>query len=571
MSPAELRRFLRQRVLTLEAFGEPNACAVCGPHAFHLARQAGLDVVARIPRSEFHDDISATWGAFLRQTATHGLARKNPQYSARSRFNSAQYIALVLLIAVIAAIASALPLHTLIRGVAFFSAIFFLSLIAVKLLALLPGGARIHHGSDDVADDDVPEYSVLVPLYHETRILPRLLEALSNLDYPSEKLDVKIIVEEHDIRMRKALSAYVMPHWLEVIVVPDGKPRTKPRALNYALQFARGSLVTVYDAEDVPDPGQLLKSAAVFAQSNPRLACLQAMLVPANERKSWLVRQFEIEYATLFGKIMPALAGLNLPMALGGTSNHFRADVLRRIGGWDSFNVTEDADIGLRLAREGWSTGMIASHTDEEACRDYAAWRRQRARWLKGFLQTWLVHMRTPARTVRDLGWAGLWILTASTIGVFVSALLHPALILMTALDLVLSPPAQGIVETALHSLYFAVLVSGYGVSIVLSALAMRKRALRFRWLTLMSTPVYWLLMCPAASQALWEFITNPHGWNKTEHGLSKLAPSMPAIGRSSAFLHERQQQHGAEEEQGKQEEDIGNRKRQRLAANQAS
>jgi glycosyltransferase XagB len=571
MALPQLRRLLRQRILTLEVFGEPQACVVCGRHAFEAARQAGFNIAARIPLSEFHFLIRSIWGGALQRTATHGLARKAPQYSARSRFSIAQAVAGVLLVAIMAVFMSFVSLHAVILVMRFLGAVFFLSLIAVKLLALLPRTLRVYHAVTELADEDLPEYSVLVPLYREVSVLPQLLSALAELDYPSDKLDVKIVVEEYDVPMRNALRAYAMPEWLEVIVVPDGKPRTKPRALDYALQFARGGLVTIYDAEDIPDPGQLRECAAVFAQASPRLACLQASLVPANEKKNWLIRQFEIEYATLFGRIMPALAGLGLPLALGGTSNHFRADALRRIGGWDAFNVTEDADIGLRLAREGWSTSLIASHTSEEACVDYASWRRQRARWLKGFLQTWLVHMRNPAQTVRDLGWTGLWVITASTIGVFLSALLHPVLILMTAVDLMAPPISNGIGETALQSLYFAVFVLGYGVSISVSALAMGNRKMELRWLNLMSMPLYWLLMWPAAVQALWEFAVKPHHWNKTEHGKSRLVPSMPAASRtSSALLHHRQQQQDTKEEESQQNEDVGDGKRQRLPAHEA-
>ncbi len=469
-----------------------------------------------------------------------------------------------LLFGVTLAIAVFCSLHAFIFGARLIGAVFFLSLIAVKLLALLPRTGHVYRDAVAVPDEDLPEYSVLVPLYREVRVLPRLLSALSSLDYPRDRLDVKIVVEEHDAPMRNALRAYAMPDWLEVIVVPDGKPRTKPRALNYALQFARGRLVTIYDAEDVPAPSQLRECVAVFAQASPRLACLQAILVPANEKKNWLIRQFEIEYATLFGKIMPALAGIGLPLALGGTSNHFRVAALRRVGGWDAFNVTEDADIGIRLAREGWSTGMIASHTFEEGCADYAGWRRQRARWLKGFLQTWLVHMRHPATIVRDIGWAGLWILTASTFGVFLSALLHPMLILMTALDLMSLPAAGGIGDTALQSLHLAVFALGYGVSIALSALATKNERLKTYWLCVIGMPFYWLLMWPAAVQALWEFVVAPHHWNKTEHGRSRLVTSVSA---ASAFFHDGQQQQDAEEEHGQQEEDIGDGERQCLAA----
>jgi glycosyltransferase XagB len=569
MSFSQLLGFLRHRILRLEESGEPHACVVCSEKACHLAREKGFDVVARISPSEFHRDIRKTWGSALKKSATNNLARKK---SARQRFTRGQLGFALIFVLLLAAVIGLLPLGTFMLGARLLAALFFLSLISVKLLALLPRTRHVHGASQELDDEDLPEYSVLVPLYREVRVLPRLLRALSDLDYPCDKLDVKIIVEEHDAGMRDALRLALRGSttrdWLEVIVVPDGNPRTKPRALNYALQFSRGQLVTIYDAEDIPEPGQLRKCAEVFAKADPGLACLQASLVPANKDKNWLIRQFEIEYATLFGRIMPALAGLGLPLALGGTSNHFRADVLRSAGGWDAFNVTEDADVGMRLARQGWATGMIDSNTFEEACVDYASWRRQRARWFKGFIQTWLVHTRHPLRAISEIGWTGLWVLTASTLGVFLSALLHPFLIAMAVVDFAVHPERTGAFEIAMHGLYWAVFILGYGISITLSAFAIRRRGIKRPWLNLMSMPLYWLLMWPPAVQALWEFAIKPHHWNKTEHGKSRLLLLMPAASahRSGALLHQGQKQQNAEEKEGEQQEDIGNGQRQSLA-----
>ncbi len=158
--------------------------------------------------------------------------------------------------------------------------------------------------------------------------------------------------------MRRALRKHDLPPHFEVIVVPQGSPQTKPRALNYALQFCRGSLLTIYDAEDIPEPNQLREVARKFSGAGEKLACLQAQLSFYNPNENWLTRQFTAEYATLFGLILPALAAHNLPLPLGGTSNHFRTRNLRQIGGWDPYNVTEDADLGLRLARLGYRTGV---------------------------------------------------------------------------------------------------------------------------------------------------------------------------------------------------------------------
>jgi cellulose synthase/poly-beta-1,6-N-acetylglucosamine synthase-like glycosyltransferase len=234
-------------------------------------------------------------------------------------------------------------------------------------------------------------------------------------------------------------------------------------------------------------------------------------------------RQFTIEYATLFGLILPALAARSLPLTLGGTSNHFRTCILRKIGGWDAHNVTEDADLGLRLARLGFRTGVVESLTYEEANTQLVNWLGQRARWLKGFMQTWLVHMRNPVRTGRELGPSGFWILQALTAGIFFSALFHPFLIALTVWALIVNPPHVSVATMLLAGLNLEVFVLGYGVAMLAGAKALRLRGLKGWWFTIATMPFYWLLMAIAAWMALWQFIFTPFRWNKTEHGLSKL------------------------------------------------
>jgi cellulose synthase/poly-beta-1,6-N-acetylglucosamine synthase-like glycosyltransferase len=305
-------------------------------------------------------------------------------------------------------------------------------------------------------------------------------------------------------------------------VVPQGSPRTKPKALNYALQFCRGRLLTIYDAEDVPEPNQLRTVALEFSRADEKLACLQAQLTFYNPNENWLTRQFTAEYATLFGLMLPALASFDLPLPLGGTSNHFRTSILRKIGGWDPYNVTEDADLGVRLARLGFRTGVIESLTYEEANTQLVNWLRQRARWIKGFMQTWLVHMRNPVRTASELGATGFWTLQSFTAGVFLSALFHPFLIAITIWLFIVNPPHASLPATALAGLNLEVFVLGYGVAMLAGIKALRRQGKKGGWFTVATMPVYWLLISIAAWLALWQFIFSPFQWNKTEHGLSK-------------------------------------------------
>jgi glycosyltransferase XagB len=324
--------------------------------------------------------------------------------------------------------------------------------------------------------------------------------------------------------MQAAVARLALPPQFEIIVVPAGRPQTKPRALCYALPFCRGDLLTIYDAEDIPEPDQLEKAARAFANAGPELACLQAQLTFFNPNENWLTRQFTAEYAMLFGRLLPALADHRLPLPLGGTSNHFRTAALRAVGAWDPFNVTEDADLGLRLSRHGYETGTLDSLTYEEANTRLPNWMRQRARWLKGFLATWLVHMRDPIRLMRELGPAGFWIAQAMTIGVFASALLHPICLAATIVLAMAYPglPEQaGLVLVAIAGLNLLVFVAGYGLAIYLTRDALRRRGI-FGWRgTLATMPVYWLLASGAAWLALWQFMVAPFHWNKTVHGLS--------------------------------------------------
>ena len=253
-------------------------------------------------------------------------------------------------------------------------------------------------------DKDLPVYTIVAPLYRETEVARKLLAALERLDYPRAKLDVKFVVEADDPQTRLALEACDLPVWCEIIVAPPGAPRTKPRALNVALPVARGELLTIYDAEDEPDPDQLRRAAGRFALAAPDMACLQARLAIDNSGDSWLAALFALEYAALFDVVNPGIAALGLPMPLGGTSNHFRVDVLRELRGWDAWNVTEDADLGMRLARAGYRVETLASTTHEEAPVTMRAWLAQRRRWQKGWAQTLVTMSKHPLRLARDMG-----------------------------------------------------------------------------------------------------------------------------------------------------------------------
>jgi glycosyltransferase XagB len=367
---------------------------------------------------------------------------------------------------------------------------------------------------------------VLVPLFGETKVLGKLVRALSALSYPRSKLDIKIILEEGDHAMHVAIGALQLPEHFDVIIVPAGKPQTKPRALNYAVQFARGTLVTIYDGEDIPEPSQLKLAAAQFARADDDVACLQAALDFFNPSENWLTRHFTTEYAALFRVILPALAAYGLPLPLGGTSNHFRLSALEAAGYWDAFNVTEDADLGIRLARMGYKTGILHSTTLEEANTELGNWVKQRRRWLKGFLQTWLVHNRDPILLARETGLYGFLAIQTMTLGVFASALLHPLLLAVALWNFLPDNVAEmtsTLTGSAISGLSLAVLLAGYASAITTSGKGL-KRIGTVGWSSILVTiPLYWMLGSVAAWMALWDFIVAPSHWHKTQHGLTRV------------------------------------------------
>ena len=332
------------------------------------------------------------------------------------------------------------------------------------------------------------------------------------------------MLESVDTGTIETALGLTFPGNVDFIIVPDCQPRTKPKALNYALQFATGELAVIYDAEDRPEPDQLRKAAAAFHAGPDNLACLQARLDYFNATENWLSRQFTIEYASLFRGILPLLSRYRLPLPLGGTSNHFRIAVLRKLGAWDPFNVTEDADLGMRLHRAGYRVETLDSTTYEEACCQTGPWIKQRTRWLKGWMQTFGVHMRSPRLTLRETGIAGFVAFHAYFGGIIVSSLAHPIFYIVMAYDaasgsLFEEKTGEGRVLLILALVNF---IGGYAASLGLGLLSLRGASHKGLAGHLIFVPLYWLLVSAAAYRAVWQLIRNPFYWEKTEHGVSR-------------------------------------------------
>lgn len=368
----------------------------------------------------------------------------------------------------------------------------------------------------------LPVYTIVIALYREAAAARALVESLRRLNYPAEKLDVKLVLEPDDRETQDALAAMNLTAPFEVIVAPASGPRTKPKALNAALPFARGAFIAVYDAEDRPEPDQLRLAYEAFLAGDARLACVQARLTIDNTSDSWLTRLFTAEYAGLFDVFLPGLAAWRLPLPLGGSSNHFRTAVLRDCGAWDPYNVTEDADLGMRLARLGYRTAVIQSTTYEEAPARFRPWLKQRTRWCKGWMQTWVVHMRSPGRLKADLGWLGFGVFQLLVGGTVLAALVHSLFVAELLWELAAAVAGRDGSALTAVSVHAIALVLGYAISIWVSTLGLARRGLLGCAWALVLIPIYWVMLSIAAWRALFQLVSDPYRWEKTEHGLAK-------------------------------------------------
>ena len=460
-------------------------------------------------------------GVALGERAAFGLSTSRPLFSAAPREKTWLLTPLFAMAAALGAVVLAPNLVATGFSVAF-SLVFF-AWIGLRLIGLF-AAAKPPQPLPRRPDASLPIYTVIVALYREVAAIEQLIACLNALDWPPEKLDIKLVLEPDDHATRAALQAIRLGQPYELVIAPAVGPRTKPKALNAALPFARGAFVTVFDAEDRPEADQLRRALEAFLSHDERLACVQAQLTIDNTRDSWLTRMFTAEYAGLFDVLLPGLARLRLPLPLGGSSNHFRTAVLRVIGGWDAHNLTEDADLGMRLARCGYVSAVIASTTYEEAPAKFFAWLKQRRRWFQGWMQTWIVHMRAPFRLMRELGLSGFITLQLVVGGTVLAALVHPVFLAALALDLATAEPRFGEnhAEIMLSSLYWSTLIGGYTTSAALGLVGLARRRLMSTAWVLLLVPVHWLLLSLAAWQALWKLVRDPYRWDKTEHGLAR-------------------------------------------------
>lgn len=488
------------------------------PDAEILA-MVGTEVnVTRLVNSLFQEPL-------LHHAINH-LREKRPEESASQVFTRPQLIVGAIIVLSIIAGLLLNPTGTMVAFIVVMSIVYAISIFYKLALSLASqsrkGDSLLVEHANALAGAELPIYSILVPVYKEPEVVPRLLKALSRIDYPREKLDVLLLMEEDDLETIAKAKEAAPPSFFRFIIVPESLPRTKPKACNYGLHFCRGKYVTIYDAEDIPEPDQLRKAVAAFEKGGDTLICVQAALNYFNAEENYLTRMFTLEYTYWFDSLLPGLDRLKLPIPLGGTSNHFRLDKLQELGAWDPFNVTEDADLGVRASCNGYKVGVIRSTTYEEANKAYRNWIRQRSRWIKGYMQTWLVHNRNPLHLLRSVGlrdWLSYNLFIGGTVAVF---LINPIMWGLFLLWAIFHPAWMGQLFTGwVWVIAVFSLIVGNGTAIILNIMGIFKRK-NYRLLPYaLTNPFYWSMHSVAAYIALWQLITKPFYWEKTNHGLT--------------------------------------------------
>ena len=460
------------------------------------------------------------------EASASGLADRVPLLSARSLFTPGQRNGVI---ALLVAIVIGLVLDAVLT-IALIIAVFTLGylIVVVYRFYLFTRSSKtdaLEIVTDEealiVADSELPFYTVMIPAYNEASVIVKLVENVAKLDYPTDRLEVLILVEEDDVATLSALSTADAPSQFRLVLIPASEPRTKPKALNFGLTLARGDIVAVYDVEDAPDILQLRRAAVALGRYGPEVGCVQAQLTYSNATQNIITRWFTIEYAMWFSFFLPGLSALGAPIPLGGTSNHFRRSVLRDLGAWDAYNVTEDCDLGIRMFREHYQIKVLESETLEEANSDFVNWVKQRSRWYKGYLQTFLIHLRSPRQLVREVGAKGVLHLCAFVGATPILAALNPLFWLFTILWFVAQPQfVKAIFPAPLYYLSLALWAFGNFLMWYLTLLTARHIRPEGLMLAALLVPVYWVMMSVAALKAMWQLVITPSFWEKTTHGL---------------------------------------------------
>ena len=467
-----------------------------------------------------------------------GLFEKQPENSAIVTFTTEQVLAGLFLLAVLIVSYVLLREKFLVLLMIIAQAVYLLMALGkfyIVMRGTNPAG-HLHFTQkelDEIDEHDLPVYTILIPVYKEKEVIRYLLERVDQFDYPKYKLDVRILLEEDDKETIETVRSMNLPSYYTPVIVPYSMPKTKPKACNYGLIGSKGDLVVIYDAEDRPEPDQLKKAYLAFKRLPEEYVCVQAKLNYFNSEENWLTKLFTQEYSMWFELLLVGIMQVHVPIPLGGTSNHFKTSFLKMVGGWDPFNVTEDADLGIRLYKHNCRTAVIDSRTWEEANCNLKNWIRQRSRWLKGYMQTFLVHMRHPITFFRQIGFKGMLGYMAMIFGTPFLPLINPIFWGMLIVWLVFKPAwIQTLFPGLMYYVATVQLIVGNFMFVYMNMIGTYyvvrdctlKRKQPFSYSTIryaLLTPLYWVFMSIAAYKALFQLFSKPFYWEKTHHGLS--------------------------------------------------
>ena len=480
-------------------------------------------------------DVDIVWvlhkylGPPFCRIAIYNLLWKDPDRSAVITITSSQTAVLVVVITLYMIYFSFNPISSLIFVNIVIAFLYLFSILFKFVLSLVGSRYELQEVVSNeevksIPDDKLPVYTILLPVYKEPKVISKLVESINRLDYPKLKLDVKLLLEEDDFETMEALKEIDFPTIFEPIVVPSEVPKTKPKACDYGLLFARGKYLTIYDAEDIPEVDQLKKVVALFKKLPEKYICIQCALNYYNRDENFLTKMFTLEYSYWFDYMLPGLHRLGMPIPLGGTSNHFKKDKLEELAGWDPFNVTEDADLGIRAYAKGYKVAVLDSTTYEEANKKVGNWIRQRSRWIKGYMQTYLVHMRHPIELIKNVGlkgFIGFQLFIGGTPFVFLA---NPIMWfvfiiwLLTKSEIIMLVFPDWVMYVSVFNFLF-----GNALMIYMNMMSVFRRKYYNLLPFALLNPIYWFLHSVAVYKALWQLISNPFYWEKTEHGISEV------------------------------------------------